>query len=507
MRIVLAVMFAGAVVWGAAARGAGAGEVNAGTEGAGVLAAPEREGAVRLVLAGALPDSPARQELGRAAGLLRPVATFLLGDELGAVPAGGSGFEAAVQRLHADLDPGGKSGHWYPCVGREERAAGENAYQQRLGPLYYAIDLGASGGRGGMHVVVLDSEETLINGRGISDGQVAWLKDDLDRVFERRGERAGGAGTRAVMLLAHRALWENPAGREAGNWDRVEALVRAFNRKPIVSVEGMGGSGGGDLRAPHVVAVIAGADGSGGGEYRDDGLREGVRYLALGPAAGEARDIAGPAQRGIALVTLGESDAPAGQENGGGGPSADLTVALVSLQNHASAGDAATVMPADTVSAQERGVAEAVERWSEQNAGLEVVAPAPGASTAPAEAGASAAGITLEVHVSNPLKIPVAVSVRAGASAVSARSAPATEESLAGALSTAFDESRWQIAGGESHALEPGGSARWQVVLTHAGGLLDASEPAVDLLVRWHDDRGRAWQVTLHRGVSPAGSH
>jgi hypothetical protein len=456
---------------------------------------------------GALPDVATRRELGRAAALLRPTGMFLLGDELVAGPAGEAGLAAAVRGLHGDLDPPGQAGHWYPCVGRQESAAGERAYEQHLGPLYYALDVGPAGASGCVHVVVLDSEENVGKGRGISDGQIAWLKEDLDRVFERRGERehAGSAGTREVIVLLHRALWEHAGvAVDDGNWGRVEALLRGFNRKPIVSVEGMGGSGGGsDLRAPHVVGVFAGADDSGGGEYRDDGRRDNIRYLVLGPAGGEIPDLAGPAHRALALVTLNanhDASAPAAGASAVTPDPTDVTVALLSMENHPSASDGPTLLPADVVTAGERALADAVEGWTDQTAAVEVV-PAPD-SAAPGGDGVPPVSAAVQVRISNPLKIPISVTVRAAA--VESSPPAATTQSFAGTLSPAFDESRWQVAGGEARVIEPGATGRWQVVLSHTGGLLHASRPSVELLVRWLDPRGRPWQVTLHRRLSSA---
>ena len=62
----------------------------------------------------------------------------------------------------------------------------EGLHQKYMGPLYYSIDAGD------VHAIVLDSEESGDAGgngagSGISDAQVRWLKEDLNRVFEGAG--------------------------------------------------------------------------------------------------------------------------------------------------------------------------------------------------------------------------------------------------------------------------------------------------------------------------------
>jgi hypothetical protein len=428
--------------------------INAGTSGltppSPALAKGGAGAAVRVAIAGPLPDR-APQEIARTLNLLRPDALFCTGDMMPGGAHGTDGYLQQIKELRRTLDP--LAMPWYPCVGAGEVLTvandgrqGNGLYQRYLGPLYYGVDVGAA------HLVVLDSEDGLGKGADLSDAQLAWLKSDLNRAFER-------GRSRQVLVVLHRALWQ--AGKE-GKWEQAHELLVEFNRRPIVSVEGMGGGAG--LQAPRVAGVFAGAPLSGGGEYRLEPARDGIAYFVLGPATGAAT-ASGPMGRAAALVTLDDGDP-------------GMTVGLLAVEGRTGA---PTVAAADVVTADERAIADAVQAWGNDVAGLD--------GTLDVDGG------VLKVRAANPLKIPVELLVRVQGDA-GARPFAATIGD------NPWMDGWWETSGGRGWLkLASGTHESWNLTLRRAGGLVNLQPPAVEMVVRWNDDRGRPWQVVLSRPV------
>jgi hypothetical protein len=429
--------------------------LNAGTAGAELPEAAGHIGAtVRLLVAGPVGDEA--RAVAEGAGLLRPDALFCTGDMVAGKAGGAERYTQEMKGFRGEADR--LSFPWYPCVGRAEVEGGEamaGLYQRYLGPRYYSVDVGA------VHVMVLDSEE---GAAGVSEGQLAWLRGDLKRTFL-QGQ------VRQVVVLLHRALWQD---RESA-WKRAHDLLVDFNEHPIVTVEGAGGAGGGELRGPRVVAVLAGVGANGGGEYAMEPGVDGIGYFVLGPAGGEERgrvEIHGPAGRGVALLTLEEGDKP-------------LTLARVALRGEAGM---ATLQPGDVVTAADRARSEAVRAWGDAAAGVD------GALEGPQ-------GV-VRVHVANTLEVPVEVRVRVR------ESEGHKEGSLAASLGGAgWSDSAWVAATAVPVTrVGPGAKGAVEVALSHAGGMANVEGPVVEIVVGWQDSRGRRWEAVLPRRVPLRGA-
>lgn len=125
-----------------------------------------------------------------------------------------------------------------------------------------------SAGVQAIHLCILDTEETATS--GISNDQLAWLASDLNGVFNSR--KCGH-----VVIVMHRPLWKT---RES-NWKIVQQLLVAFNRRPIVALEGMDDAPA--TQGPRVDTVIASA----GSQSADDGMMEGIHYFVTGTGVGK----------------------------------------------------------------------------------------------------------------------------------------------------------------------------------------------------------------------------
>lgn len=116
-------------------------------------------------------------------------------------------------------------------------------YEDRIGPLTYAFTYGNS------RFIVLNSEEGGA-GNGISDTQLAWLKDDLKQSHAKN-----------IFLFLHCPYF-------AENWDALWAKVaEAFHGYPVK-------------------IVFAGHE----HRYRDHGIRDGVHYVVTGGGGAETVD-------------------------------------------------------------------------------------------------------------------------------------------------------------------------------------------------------------------------
>ena len=216
---------------------------------------------------------------------------------------------------------------WYPCVGAGD-VAGE--YDKRVGPLYYRVDVG------GVHAIVLDSEE---RGDGLGEGQLEWLRGDLNKVFV---AGANGGGVKWVVVLVHRPLWRLEG---KGNWGRVQRMLVEFNRRPIVSVEG----GDAVKNGPRVVGVWAGEARA----YSQEPVREGIRYTVVGATAARIDQDAAVAVRHFSVVKFDEEG---------------VHPALVLLGGGDGAG---AIVGEDFVTARERGVMDAIAGLSNEALGVE----------------------------------------------------------------------------------------------------------------------------------------
>jgi hypothetical protein len=268
-------------------------EVSPGTQGR-PLPAPPIRARIRLAILGPLePGNPAG--LAKVVGELSELSPDLVlttGDMV-------RGFAESPEMYAEDAAAARGALNkltvpWYPCVGRREVAAGTldpkddrlaPLYARYFGPRYYSIDIGDT------HIIVLDSEENPWGPATFSDEQLIWLRKDLDRTFRR---------VRHVVVVLHRPAWRE----KESNWARIHQAFVAFNRRPIVQIEGAGEEGG--IGGGQVEAVFAG-----GAAYTQDETRDGISEYVIGPAAGSGAAVTGQmAQYAIVQAGSGAGRVP-----------------------------------------------------------------------------------------------------------------------------------------------------------------------------------------------------
>jgi hypothetical protein len=469
------------------------GRVFPGTDGL-ALPAPARlrTGAATVAILGDLaPDYPtgagdkylkmAVDELN----LLRPDLVLTVGNLVPGLTRDGARYAADVARTRTTLDA--LDMPWYPCPGERDLLSGtrqptdrraQALFQKYQGPLYYSLDTGD------LHVIVLNTEEPLDPGviaRGIGEGQLRWLRADLNRVFE------GAAGSRArwIIVAMHRPLWRDAARAAATGWQRAQELFVDFNRRPIVRVEGGRGfgadAGASALPAPRVVALVAGGQRA----YALDSApvpTDGLYRFVLGPSAAMPRagEDAVAAVRGMLLLKLEADDL------GGVHP------ALVALGAEGPA-DGQLVMPADVITGAEREMIDAIAGWGDDVFGIDGFIDE--RSGIQREKG-------LRMRISNPLSTKIDMALRTAGT----RFLTGSRRELANTYAEGFDLP-WEMTSRHMlRQLSPGETYGWDMGFSRAetGAALDASPPAppqVDLLVHWADARGRTHEVTLKRRV------
>ncbi len=453
--------------------------VHPGTDGLALpTPAPSGTGRTSIAILGDLaPGDPGeREKFLRLAvseiNLLRPEAVLTVGNLIPGLTRSGLRYVQDAQHTRTLLDA--LKMPWFPCAGITDVVSGtrlpatattpgdrrfEDLYQRYVGPLYFSADIGGAdaagmaGGTGGIHAIILDSEEGVGAGNSLSDTQLRWLKDDLTRTFN--SGRAQG-----VLLLLHRPLWrEEKAG---GNWQKVHDLLVEFNRRPIASFEdGLsargGGAGGGIMaRGPRVLAVFAGSRQA----YDQEPTRDGIRYHVLGPTAAAPRpgESAAEALRHFTLVKLDAAG--------------EMHTALVRLGG---SDEAQMILPDDVVTAPERAILDAIAAWNDATLGIDGIID---------ERGESPAGKRLTFHAANPL--PEALDIQL-------RLAPGNWEF------TAAPFQRHLTAAGTSGARA---SSEFGLRRIRAG----SDRPVVEAVIRWPDARGRVHEIVLPRPLAVAPS-
>lgn len=229
--------------------------VRAGTDSAVTLRAPRREESVSFVVfgdrTGGKPEGVRVLERAvETANRLDPDFVMTVGD----LVQGYAGpdawipqmteYKAAMARLKAP---------WYPVAGNHDVYGGKahpagnaDLWKQHFGPLWYSFD------HAWAHVVCLFSDEALsfadpAKDQNFTDAQVEWLAKDL---AETKAEQ--------VFVFLHHPRWLY----EGTNWPRVhELLVKDGRCRAVVC---------GHLHT-----------------YRDDGVKDGIRYVVLAMTGGE----------------------------------------------------------------------------------------------------------------------------------------------------------------------------------------------------------------------------
>ncbi|HEY4329053.1 MAG TPA: hypothetical protein VGN88_04900 [Phycisphaerae bacterium] len=415
-------------------------------------------------------DDPPRQKyLQRATdelNLLRPELVLTVGNLLPGLTRSGTRYAADVALTRGILDT--LKMPWYPCPGDLDVSTGlrpsdlagtldtrfEAAYQKLLAPLYYSVDATDPDGGGGIHAIVLDTEEKSApseNANSLSQAQLSWLAKDLDHTFE--ANRA-----QWVILAMHRPLWRmNPAST---NWPEVQNLLTRFNSRPRASVEGMGAAGS-ELRGPRVVALFAGSQRA----YSQDPPHDGLRFYVLGPTAASPKSAmtSSEALRQVMLVKF-DSTGIAGAI----GDTGEVHPALLQLTG----GDRSALLPEDTVTLAERTTLDAIASWNEQTLGIDGIVDERGEPL----------GRRLTFHAANPLTEPVDIQLRLAAGGWEF-STPPFQRRLSG-----------RTPGGQDARV----AYEFSLRRVKAGTDL----PVVEALVHWTDGRGRIHEMIHSRAVT-----
>jgi hypothetical protein len=427
--------------------------------------------------------------------LLRPDAVFCVGNLVPGYTRSGMRYANASIAVCGALDR--LNMPWHPCAGASDVISGtrdvrdrrfEGLYEKYFGPLYYSVD------SGNVHVIVLDSEEGLGKGNALSDKQLAWLKADLNKTFEAHVPKATFGlkpvaappenKAQYVIVLVHRPLWRIESKEFPSNWDQVHEMLVDFNRRPIVSVEGMNG-GASEARGPRVVGVYAG----GTRAYSEEPTRDGIHYVVLGATAARLDQDAAVEVRHFTLLKFDSPPPPAAEGLG-------VHPVVIEMGGTGPGGQAAgTVVGADVITLRERAVLDRIAAIPNEALGIigAVVQPVPGMKI---EEGKETG---LRLVLGNPLEVPIDVEIRMA----SARNlSTATLRENANPYVESFD-SPWQLRSPYlGRHLEPKTAERYRVALAPDPLATQFPPPQVEFVVHWTDPRGRVHDVILKRKVT-----
>lgn len=424
--------------------------VHAGTPGRELLPPPLKAQARVVVLGGLEPGGAAwnRAELVRELNLLGPDLVLCTGDTIGGFAGSADGYagqaNAVVGTFNALTPP------WYPCVGRREvgSATGDprdrrfaELYEKYFGPRYYSIDCGE------MHVLMLDSEESPTG--QLTPAQLTWIAEDLRTTFDRRRARR-------VLVAMHRPLWRDAKS----DWARVHEMFVAFNRRPVVSIEGSAST----LQTPRVQLVLAQSP---EGCARDT-TRDAIAHYVVGPTAGRGErnvNAGRMAQYALLRIPVGLRDGP--------------EVSFI---------EPGHVFPGDQVTAPDRELLAALEGIDEKTLGLEGSLPQPvGKATGTGDLAAS----PLRLVLGNPLSVPLDVQVGL-VGAVNGR----------GKARGSF-ESPWQMTiPYGNYQLKPGERLKYRLALQCPVTAGEVVPPEVEFRLAVRDSKGRLLETRLARRLA-----
>lgn len=442
------------------------GSINMGTAGLELPGATvnARGGETLAILGDLSPTNEFSEKYLAAASdelnLLRPDAVFTVGNLVPGLSRSGQTYASETGEVRSVLDR--LKMPWYPCAGANDVVSGtrdssdrrfEGLYQKYFGPLYYSANVGS------VHAIVLDSEEGTGKGNQISDTQLAWLKADLNKTFESRRARW-------VVVMVHRPLWrEESAG---SNWGQVHAMLVDFNRRPIVSVEGVDAGGGDNGDGPRVSGVYAGSTQA----YSQEPTRDGIHYTVLGPTAARSTVDASEAIRGFTLLRFSASD---------------VQPSVVKLAGRMDAQSGGAIAGEDVITARERAIIDAMQTIPVEKLGTVGVLQQTGGA--------------LTLHAENPLEVPLDLEIRLA-------SAKNYSSDLERENVNPFAESLdapWEMTSPHMiRHLAPGSRQEWNLGFSNNTGSKEIPPPQLEFVLHWSDPRGRMHTVVLKRKIPVA---
>ncbi len=439
-----------------------AGAVYPGTSGAAAQPIPAyRAGTTFAIMGDAAPPNDATpgylrqavEELNR----LRPDLVLTTGNQI-------AGYTRSVDEYIAEATAYRKTMAAlqmpaYFCAGDHDVESGtrdrgdrrfEKLYEKAFGPLYYSLDFRD------IHIITLYTEGSLTGSPTISDVQMAWLEQDLNRTFDNHK-------IAHVFIILHRPLWQLPTS----NWDKVHRKLLAFNRRPLVTVEGYPDN----LPAsavPRIEAVFAGHEGA----FSQEPPRDGINYYVLGPlgACVDGDAAAGRMQHYTFIHT----------------DTSGVHVAEIRPGN---------VLPDDFVIAKDRDILWKIAAFDEKTMGIDGILEQPAGRAVGVQDANS--GQLVQV-LSNPLDVPIDVSFRMA----SLSNLVTAESKIASNPYVDTYDSPWElyVPYGSKH-LEPGEKVRYRMSLFSMPRFEELPPPQVEFVVTYLDSKGRSVPTVLKRRV------
>jgi len=433
------------------------GAVHPGTTGAATQPVPAyRGGSTFAILGDAAPVNEATpgylQQIVEELNGLRPDLVLTTGNQVAGYTRSVAEYTAQLAAYRTIIGP--LQMPVYFCAGDHDVVSGtrdpadrrfERLFEKSFGPLYYSVDFRD------LHFITLYSEGP----GGITDTQLAWLRSDLNRAFDSHK-------TAHVFVLVHRPLWR----RDPALWQRIHQALVAFNRRPIVTVEGLGGAPAG--KSPQVEAVFAGHERA----FSRDQPRDGIGYYVLGPAGAQLQgDALGGAMEHVTLVHVDTSG---------------IHVALLQPGH---------VLPDDYVTAHDREILDKIAALDDSSLGIQGVLDQP--VSMPVGVADSEKG-TLEQILNNPLDVPLDVEFRMA----SAKNLVTQAQKDAANPATDNYDSLWELHTpyGTQH-LDPGQKLHYHMALFSPAQGSESAPPQVEFVVNWIDSKGRTVPTVLKRRV------
>jgi len=350
---------------------------------------------------------------------------------------------------------------WYPCAGNHDVTPGtrdpkdrrfEQLYQKYFGPLYYSLDYA------GLHFIVLYSDEQLQSDPIISEAQIAWLKNDLNKSFE--AHHTDPTRAAHVFVIIHKPAWHY----EKSSWNKVHELLVEFNRRPIVTVEGPAAVA--LSAAPHVDAVFAGHVHA----FTQDPAKDGIAYYILGPTGGQIDQDASTGE--MQHYTLVKVDAA--------GPH----IALV---------QPGSVHADDFITARDRAIAEQISQIGNDTIGIQGILEQPvGRDVGSKDQNSHLLTLTLR----NPLDVPLDIAIRLASTKFLT---DATARDAANTYTDNFD-SPWELYSPYvAQHLEPHQSLLYSCAMFCRAQPSEVAPPQIEFNVSFTDAKGRSVPTLLKR--------
>lgn len=363
---------------------------------------------------------------------------------------------------------------WYAAVGNHDVIPGtsnpqdrrfEALWQKYFGPLYYSIDYND------LHFIMLDSEEQLASLPVLSEAQLKWLKQDLDRTFE-------NPKIAHVFVVIHKPMWRY----EKSNWAKVHELLAEFNRRPVVEIEG--------AKRTVPVPVVEGKRVS----TPPVGLHHPARVE--GVFAGHLHTyIKDPAKDGIGYYVLAVTGGQIDQDALTGQMQSYMLVKVDAQGPHLSLLEPFTIHADDFVGAADRAIVDLIGKFDEQTMGIDGSMEQP---VGKAVGSKESREHPLMVRLANPLDLPLDIRIRM---ASAKNLVTANQRETANPYVESYDSPWDMVAPLVSRHLLPGEKVNFQANMFCPAQPGETMPPQVEFVLSWVDSKGRTVSTVIKRRV------